>query len=241
MSPVLGINSQTHEVYLIGFSTEGYDMGIFSTTTFSTPTTESSSGLLGKVLGMVGFGFLLTALGAGVFSSIPYGLALALGFLNIGLIVAIRKVRDNSSLQMILLYVFTFIEGGAIGPTIKHYMHKIGPAGIAEATLITALGMFILGIVAYLINIDYKKLSGIGLAALLGLLGVMIVNIFTHFVHPHTIDWLVLGVFTIVTLADFARLRAGGDGETAVELALGIYLDALNIFLAVLDLLGSRD
>lgn len=215
-------------------------MSTFSSTA-AIGTTQSSTGLLGKVLGMVGFGFLLTALGAGLFSTLPYSVAFVIGLLNIGLIFVIQKVRDNSSLQMILLYIFTFIEGGAIGPTIKHYLHKVGPAGVAEATLITALGMFVLGIVAYLINIDYHKLSGIGFAALLGLLAVSIISIFTHFLHPAVIDWLTLAVFTLLTLVDFARLRAGGDGQTAAELALGIYLDALNIFLAILDLLGQSE
>jgi modulator of FtsH protease len=40
-------------------------------------------------------------------------------------------------------------------------------------------------------------------------------------------------------VADFARIRAGGDGLTATQLALGIYLDAINIFLILLQLFGS--
>ena len=39
---------------------------------------------------------------------------------------------------------------------------------------------------------------------------------------------------------DFARIRAGGDGLSAVSLALSIYLDAINIFLAVLQLMSGR-
>jgi modulator of FtsH protease len=47
-------------------------------------------------------------------------------------------------------------------------------------------------------------------------------------------------VFTLLTVGDFARIRAGGDGQSAVSLALSIYLDAINIFLAVLELFGGR-
>jgi FtsH-binding integral membrane protein len=41
-------------------------------------------------------------------------------------------------------------------------------------------------------------------------------------------------------VGDFARIRAGGDGQSAVSLSLSIYLDAINIFLAVLQLFGGR-
>jgi FtsH-binding integral membrane protein len=51
----------------------------------------------------------------------------------------------------------------------------------------------------------------------------------------------VLAVFSVLTVGDFARVRAGGGGATAVELSLAIFLDGLNIFLAMLDLLGNRN
>jgi modulator of FtsH protease len=97
-----------------------------------------------------------------------------------------------------------------------------------------------MGIVAYLFAIDYRKLLGIGTAALLGVLLLGIVSIFFHFMQPDTYSWLILGVFTLLTVGDFARIRAGGGGQSAVVLALSIYLDAINIFLAVLQLMGGR-
>jgi modulator of FtsH protease len=52
--------------------------------------------------------------------------------------------------------------------------------------------------------------------------------------------WATLGVFTILTLVDFARIRAGGDGLTPVQMAVQIYLDGINIFLALLRIFGLR-
>jgi modulator of FtsH protease len=57
---------------------------------------------------------------------------------------------------------------------------------------------------------------------------------------PSLYSWLTLGVFTLLTVGDFARIRAGGDGQSAVALALSIYLDAINLFLAVLQLMSGR-
>jgi FtsH-binding integral membrane protein len=76
---------------------------------------------------------------------------------------------------------------------------------------------------------------------LLGLIIVGVISMFTHFVHPQIYSWGVLVVFSLLVLIDFARIRAGGDGLTAVQLATSIYLDAINIFLALLRIFGSRD
>ena len=76
--------------------------------------------------------------------------------------------------------------------------------------------------------------------ALIVLILVGIVSIFVHFLQPGTYAWLTLGVFTLLTLVDFARIRAGGDGLTAVDLAISIYLDGINIFIALLQLIGLR-
>jgi modulator of FtsH protease len=65
-------------------------------------------------------------------------------------------------------------------------------------------------------------------------------SIFFHFMSPGVYAWATLGVFTLLTLIDFSRIRAGGDGLTAVDLAVSIYLDGLNIFIALLELFGMR-
>ena len=51
---------------------------------------------------------------------------------------------------------------------------------------------------------------------------------------------VTLVIFTGLVLIDFARLRAGGDGLTPVLMATSIYLDAINIFLALLQIFGGR-
>ena len=119
-------------------------------------------------------------------------------------------------------------------------MITIGPAIVFQAAATTGLGMACMGIVAYLFNINYRAVTGIGMALLLGVILLGLVSIFFHFLTPDTYSWMILGVFTLLTIGDFARIRAGGDGQSAVSLSLSIYLDAINIFLAVLQLLGGR-
>ncbi len=111
---------------------------------------------------------------------------------------------------------------------------------VVEAALTTGFGMLVLGGVAFVFSVDWRRFSGIAIGALLVLLVVGLISAFTHWVHPATYAWATLGVFTLLTLVDFARVRAGGDGRTAVDLALAIYLDGVNIFIALLELFGLR-
>jgi modulator of FtsH protease len=91
-----------------------------------------------------------------------------------------------------------------------------------------------------LTSFDYRKLAGWAFAALIVLIIAGFVSIFWHFMSPTAYSWLTLIVFSVLVLVDFARIRAGGSGATAVQLATSIYLDAINIFLALLRIFGGR-
>jgi len=124
-------------------------------------------------------------------------------------------------------------------------MHTIGSAVVFNAAVTTGLGMAVMGCISYLFNINYRAVSGIGFAALLVLIVAGILSMFFHFMQPSTYSWLTLGVFSLLTVGDFARIRAAGkagvgDSGSATVLALSIYLDAINIFLAVLQLMGGN-
>jgi modulator of FtsH protease len=199
---------------------------------------EETASLLSKVLGITALGFLVTALGvmtAPAWSMLPGLLAV------FALIFGINYARKaNPSLAMGLFLLLAYFMGWEIGPLIQHYVRTFGPNLVFQAAGTTGLGMAAMGCVAYLFNINYRKIAGIGFAALLVLMLAGILSIFFHFMTPDTYSWLTLGVFTLLTVGDFARIRAGGDGQSAVTLALSIYLDAINIFLAVLQLLSGR-
>jgi FtsH-binding integral membrane protein len=199
---------------------------------------EETASLLAKVLAITSFGFLVTALGvatAPAWSTLPGLIAV------FALIFAINGARKaNPALALGLFLTLTYFMGWEIGPLIHRYIRAFGSAMVFQAAMTTGLGMAAMGCVAYLFQINYRRIAGIGFAALLVLLLVGIVSMFLHFLTPDMYSWLTLGVFTLLTVGDFARIRAGGDGRSAVSLALSIYLDAINIFLAVLELFGGR-
>jgi FtsH-binding integral membrane protein len=206
-------------------------------TVIDVPRAETA-GLLSKVLAITSLGFLVTA--AGVATAPAWGTFVGM-IVVLGLIFAISAARKKSpAVALSLFLVLTYFMGWEIGPLIHSYMRTIGPQVVFQAAVTTGLGMAAMGCVAYLFQVNFRKLTGIGTALLIGVMLLGIVNIFLHFLQPDLYSWMILGVFTLLTVGDFARIRAGGDGQSAVSLSLSIYLDAINIFLAVLQLFGGR-
>jgi modulator of FtsH protease len=199
---------------------------------------EGTASLLAKVLGITSLGFLLTAIGvytAPAWATLPGLIAV------FALIFAITFTRRaNPALALGLFLALAYFMGWQIGPLIQHYIRAFGPGIVFNAAATTAAGMGVMASVAYLFNINYRKVTGIAMAALLVLIIAGIASMFFHFLSPDTYSWFTLAIFSLLVVGDFARIRAGGAGATAVSLALSIYLDAINIFLAVLQLMGGR-
>ncbi len=203
--------------------------------------TASTPALLSQVLGITGLGLCITALAAYLFRDMAPGIfafaALIGGFV---LLIAIGRMSANEPVALLLFYAFTFLEGIGIAPTIAYYAHIDGPSIVMNAALTTGLGMLGLGAIVYATTFDFRRLYGVLMMALMAIIVISIVSLFVHFVSPTAISWVVLFIFAGLTLADFARIRAGGSGSSAIMLAVSIYLDAINIFLALLQIFGGR-
>jgi FtsH-binding integral membrane protein len=200
---------------------------------------EETASLLAKVLAITSFGFLITAFGVATAPSWAMLPGLIVVFALIFAISAARR-SSNAVLALGLFFALTYFMGWEIGPLIHRYIQSFGSAIVFQAALTTGLGMAAMGCIAYLFQINYRRIAGIGFGALLCLMVVGIASMFLHFVTSSMYSWLTLAIFALLTVGDFARIRAGGDGQSAVSLALSIYLDAINIFLAVLQLLSGR-
>jgi len=196
--------------------------------------------LLGQVLGITALGLIITAGAAYVFQGVSPGIGLIALIAGFILLFAINATRANEALSLTLFYVFAALVGVGLAPTIERYVQNFGSGIIVEAAATTGLGMLALACVVYATGLDLRRFQGYVFLALIGLVLAGIVSVFTHWIHPTTYAWLTLAIFTFLVLIDFARIRAGGDGFTPVQLAVQIYLDAINIFLAILQLLGNR-
>jgi FtsH-binding integral membrane protein len=196
--------------------------------------------LLAQVLGITGLGLCITALAAWLFQGLAPGLGLIAMIVGLILLFSIYATRGNEALSLTLFYAFAFCEGIGIAPAIGQYVRAIGPDVVINAAVTTGLGMFALAAVVYATGLDLRRFQGLFTIALLGLIVAGIVSMFVHFIHPATYAWITLAIFSGLVLIDFARIRAGGDGLTPVMMAVSIYLDAINIFLALLQIFAGQ-
>jgi modulator of FtsH protease len=199
----------------------------------------TTASLLAKVLWITTVGFLFTAFGSWIAPptlGISYFVVI---IVNFALIFAISyAARKSNALGLTLFYVFTTLMGVQISPIINQTLHTAGGQTIVlEAALTTALGMALMGVIAEFANFNYMKVGRIAFFALIGLIVLGLLGSFVFYVNPTIYAWLTLIIFSVFLLVDFMRIRDRQFG--AVQMALSIYLDALNIFLALLRIFGG--
>jgi FtsH-binding integral membrane protein len=202
--------------------------------------TRVASSLLGQVLLIASVGFFVSAVG--VYLAPPVltgGLFWLCVIATFALIFAVRATRKTPALSLGMFLLLALAMGFEISP----WIHALLGAGHAEvvfdAAITTAVGMGCLGIGAQIFTFDYRKVRNYAFAALLALVLVGVLSMFFHFVSPGFYSWATLAVFSVLVVVDFMRIREGGAGATAVELAVSIYLDGINIFLALTQIFGG--
>ena len=206
--------------------------------------TQATTSLLAKVLLISSLGFFVSAVGVGLAPEFySFGMTWIYFFVSIGLIFAVRATRKTPALSLLLFLALALVMGFEIAPWIGHLLHTAAGINIVfNAAVTTAVGMAVIGMGAQVFSFDYRRVGSYAMGALLVLIIVGVLGMFFHFVNPSFYSWATLAVFSVLLLVDFMRIRNGGDGATAVELALTIYLDGLNIFLALTEIFsgGSR-
>ena len=138
-------------------------------------------------------------------------------------------------------FLFTFIEGIWISPLLVLY-ERMQPGVLGQAGLLTLTTFGVLSLYAILSRRDFSAWGGFFMIGLWVLIATSLLNMF--FRNPTASLWLAAGtifVFGGLLVFDTWRIvRSGAYGEDDyVPAAVQIYLDLLNIFLAVLQLLGG--
>jgi FtsH-binding integral membrane protein len=138
-------------------------------------------------------------------------------------------------------FLFTFIEGIWISPLLVLY-ERMQPGVLGQAGLLTLTTFGVLSLYAVLSRRDFSAWGGFFMIGLWVLIATSLLNMF--FRNPTASLWLAAGtifVFGGLLVFDTWRIvRSGAYGEDDyVPAAVQIYLDLLNIFLAVLQLLGG--
>jgi FtsH-binding integral membrane protein len=139
-------------------------------------------------------------------------------------------------------FLFTFIEGIWLSPLLVLY-DRMQPGILGQAGLLTMSTFAALSLYAVMSRRDFSAWGGFFIIGLWVLIATSVLNLF--FRNPTASLWLAAGtifVFGGLLVFDTWRIvRSGAYGEDDyVPAAVQIYLDLLNIFLAILQLLGGN-
>ncbi len=146
----------------------------------------------------------------------------------------------NSAMAVPLVFLFTGLMGLSLGPAIAVYLRlPNGAAVVAEALVGTAV---IFGALSVYALVSRRNFSYMGGFLMTGLVIVVLASIANIFLHMEMLQLVVAGmallVFSGLVLFDTSRMVNSGQ-TSPVLMAVSLYLDVLNIFVALLEILGA--
>jgi uncharacterized protein len=164
---------------------------------------------------------------------------------QIGLVLAISAAIDRISATVAL--VLFFLYAASVGVIFALVFELYTAQSIFTTFLITA-GMF--GALAAWGYVTERDLSGMGSILFMALIGLILATIVNIFVANEALYWITtyagVAIFAGLTAYDMQKIKqygesgAGGAAEekAAIQGALALYLDFINLFLFLLRIFG---
>ena len=206
--------------------------GLVAWFTFSAAVTQTGAGLELTPFGHTLFGSPLMW----VVILAPLGLVMVMSF-------GINRLSPATALALFFVY------SGLLGLSLASIFLVYTGASITRVFFISAATFGAMSLYGYTTQRD---LTGFGSFLFMGLIGIIIASLVNIFLHSSGLDWVisVLGVliFTGLTAYDTQSIKETyyeGDGyemagKKAVMGALRLYLDFVNLFMMLIQLLGVR-
>lgn len=169
-----------------------------------------------------------------------YGLIIG----ELGLVFAISGLvhRLSAAAAGALFLLYSAINGATLSVVLLVY------TGASVVSALAATGGTFAAMSLYA-TVTKKDLSSWGSFLFMGLVGIIIASLVNVFLGSGLLGFVIscasVVVFTGLTAYDTQKLRAiaaegGGTGTVAIVGALTLYLDFINLFLALLRLFGNR-
>lgn len=190
------------------------------------------------------FAASLLAATAGAYVGIGMAEAIASWFfglviLEFALLFGLYAAKRKAGINLILLFGFTFISGLTLAPLLTNILGMAGGASIvANAFMLTTVAFGGLSIFAMNTKKDF---SVMGKMLFITLIVVVVASLMNIFFQSSLMQLIIASIsailFSAFILYDTQNIIKG-HYETPIEGAIALYLDFLNLFVALLQILG---
>ncbi|MHB8235984.1 MAG: Bax inhibitor-1/YccA family protein [Acidithiobacillus ferrivorans] len=205
----------------------------------------SIGALMGKTYALLAATLVVSAIASvyGMHSAFAYQHPFILMIGSFALLFAVQYTgAHRSPFAVPLVFLFAGGMGMMMGPAIEMYLRMPGGASIIAEALGTTAAMFV-GLSAYALT-TRRDFSNIGGFLITGLVLAIVVSLLNMFLlHIPALQLAIAGVLVLVfsglILFDTQRMIRGGIQEP-VLLVVGLYLDIINLFMALLEIFGGN-
>lgn len=207
--------------------------------------TQASS-LISKVMGLLAFSFIFATIGAffGLQIGLSGGAYLIVAIAGLVVLIALNFLIQVRGLNLVLLYLFTFLEGLSLAPLLGAYLSfSGGQTLLMQAFLITAVTALGLGVYSWTTKRDFTRLGdylffGLILLLVAGLVGIFLGSFFHSTIFSLVISVIGIAIFCGYVLFYVQRAKYMADTTpNAIGLTVSIFITVLNLFLYILELL----
>jgi modulator of FtsH protease len=166
---------------------------------------------------------------------------LVLFVVAIATLFAVRAFKDSGT-GLLLVFAFTGLMGFSMGPMLNHYLNASNGGTTVGLALLATGGAF-LGLSAYvrMSKRDFGFLRGFLFVALIALIVVSLAGLFFHVPGLS----LVLAYFSALIFSGYILHDTSdiihGRQTNYLMATIDLYLDILNLFSALLRILGNRN
>jgi len=208
---------------------------------------EERATLVRRTYGLVFVSVIVTALGVAFARTQPALMQAVIEHPIISMIAMFAplwmalRARNHYPRNVLLVLLFTFVEGLFIAPFLM-IAEKSSPGIVGQAGMLTLSTFGVLSLYAVISKRDFSAWGSFFFVGLWVLIATSLLNIF----FPTALGtlWIAAGtvlVFSGLLVFDTWRIvRSGQYGpDDYVPAAVNIYLDLLNLFLAIVSLLGG--
>ena len=159
--------------------------------------------------------------------------------LEFGLLFGLYAAKKKAGLNLILLFGFTFVSGLTLAPLLTNILGMAGGGNIvANAFMLTTVAFGGLSMFAMNTKRDF---SVMGKMLFITLIVVVVASLMNIFFQSSLMQLVIASVsailFSAFILYDTQKIIKG-HYETPIEGAIALYLDFLNLFVALLQILG---